>query len=261
MTSSITVITATLNSSNTLERSLLSAIGQRGISLELIIVDGGSSDNSIELARSLADQLGFRNLKFFDGGGLFNSLNIGIRNVQTDYFCFLHSDDFFLHPFVLRDSLNLMIEKELDIMTSGIAFSVGETLPTVLNKRSAVPLRLRNLATGSVPPHPSILYRSGARDWFFDESFEIAGDYDALLKFSADKDLIVGTTVELSVGFSYGGVSTAGLRSRVVALGEDIRIATKQFGYIGVVAVFFKKIVNLPYLFNSYTLRRYAFKK
>lgn len=86
----VTVIIATLNAENYLANALESVFKQSFTEYEVLIVDGGSTDNTLSIARS------FPKVKILSqqGKGLFDAWNEGIKTASGNYIAFLDSDDY-----------------------------------------------------------------------------------------------------------------------------------------------------------------------
>lgn len=109
----VSVIIPTHNSEETLDRALLSVLGQKGMNkefrVEILICDDASTDNTIEVARRY---LGFENVRIFhnskNSGGPNWGRNKGLVNATGDLIAFLDHDDKWVH-----DKLTTQI-KEID---------------------------------------------------------------------------------------------------------------------------------------------------
>lgn len=89
----ITVITPSFNQGEYLEQTILSVLSQAYPNLEYIIIDGGSTDNSIEIIKKYSDKLSYWHSKKDNGQS--NAINIGFQKSTGDILCWLNSDDIF----------------------------------------------------------------------------------------------------------------------------------------------------------------------
>ena len=90
----ISVVTPSFNQARYLERTIRSVLSQDGVDLEYLILDGGSSDGSVEIIEKYADRLAYwRSAK---DGGHAAALAEGFARCNGDVLCWLNSDDVFL---------------------------------------------------------------------------------------------------------------------------------------------------------------------
>jgi len=95
----ITVVTPSFNQGQFLEQAILSVLGQGYENLEYIVIDGGSSDNSVDIIRRHEKKLSYWVSE--KDGGQSEAINKGFAHATGDILCWLNSDDFFL-PGVLQ---------------------------------------------------------------------------------------------------------------------------------------------------------------
>ena len=88
------IIIATLNNENTIKRNLESIKSQSFTDYEIIVVDGGSKDKSIEITKSFE----FKDIKIKvqNGKGVYNAFNEGINLSIGEIIIILNADDFFV---------------------------------------------------------------------------------------------------------------------------------------------------------------------
>ena len=120
----ISIITVTLNSEITISDTLNSILSQNYKNIEHIIVDGGSTDRTIEILRKYP----YKNKKIFikKKFGIYKSINYGINKSTGKYICILNSDDIF-HSNNTIDNLVKKISKskKIDIFLGNVAYFQG----------------------------------------------------------------------------------------------------------------------------------------
>ncbi|HUH98986.1 MAG TPA: glycosyltransferase family 2 protein [Anaerolineales bacterium] len=90
----VTVVTPSYNQKNFLENTILSVLEQGYANLEYLIMDGGSTDGSVEIIKRYSKYLAYWQSE--PDGGQVRAINAGFQRSSGDIFAFLNSDDFFL---------------------------------------------------------------------------------------------------------------------------------------------------------------------
>lgn len=219
------VITCTWNSERYLPESINSVLMQDYPDIEYIFVDGGSTDGTLDIIRSLN-----RPYKLIENvrGGVSNAMNEGMRHATGDVIAHLHSDDFYLHPEVLST-----VAKHLQ--QSGRTWLFGRTKSVIDGKLvpegyRAPRFSFANILKGNFIPHPAtfvsrdLMQRIGG----FDTRLKYAMDYDLWLKIGRDHEPV--QLDEALTGFREhdGSLST---RNRLAAMEEDLRVRLSHAGF------------------------------
>jgi glycosyltransferase len=185
----ISIITATLNEGERLNHALASVAEQSYDDIEHIVVDGMSTDNSIDIIRR------YPNVTLYEQEplGVWNALNFGMHKATGDVIGLLHGNDRMAAPNVIEQVAQAFIDDpELDLIFGDVLFTKevnGVEHPTRLyTARGFEPSQMVN---GIVPPHPSLYMRREVAEKIGDytTSYRIAGDFDYWLRLFKDKSL------------------------------------------------------------------------
>ena len=107
----LSVITINLNNKGGLEKTIESVVSQTYKSFEYIIIDGNSSDGSVDVIKQNADRIDHW-ISELDTG-IYNAMNKGIRQAKGEYCLFLNSGDGLLHSSILSDLFQLNFVEDI----------------------------------------------------------------------------------------------------------------------------------------------------
>ncbi len=216
----ISIVTATYNSAKTISDTLSSVLSQSYADFEHIIIDGKSTDNTLEIVARFKEEYGER-LKVISekDNGLYDAMNKGIALAGGDIIGILNSDDVLADADVLNDIAETFNKTGCDLSYGDIVFLDAETLTKPVRTWVA---KTGNINLGWFPPHPSLYVKREIYEKIgnFDSSLKIAADYDFMLrtiKSGATLSYIPKTIVKMRAG----GVSTAGLKGYLENLKES----------------------------------------
>ena len=97
----ISIITSVWNNKETIKDAIESVLNQTYENIEYVVVDGGSSDGTVDVVQSYGDKIS----KFVSekDKGIYDGLNKGVKLATGDVVAFLHSDDIYASPTILED--------------------------------------------------------------------------------------------------------------------------------------------------------------
>lgn len=202
-----TVIVAVYNGAATLQQCLNSVFHQSYKNVELIVIDGGSTDGTVDILRSNNEHISYWISE--PDSGIYNAWNKALTRSTGDWVCFLGSDDFFWSDQVLAHMAKALydIPSEISIVYGQIMllsqdgvslFPVGEPWNKVKNK----------FKNGMSIPHQAVMHRRRLfeNNGNFDETFRIAGDYELMLRDLKSNDAIFVPDL-IVTGMRTGGLS------------------------------------------------------
>ncbi len=245
----ISVITAVYNSRETILSALESTLGQAGANVELVVIDGGSTDGTLEVLRSYADRLDV--LVSEPDCGIYDALNKGIKRASGDVVGFLHSDDLFANPDVLSRIAAAFADPEVGAVYGDLLYVRKDNPDQVVRYWRSGVFSGRRLAWGWMPPHPTLYVRRDVYEQhgLFDTSFRIAADYDFILRLLGRGGVGVHYIPEVLVKMRVGGASNRSLWNIVHKSSEDLR-ALRRNGVGGLGALAWKNLSKLPQFFG-----------
>ncbi|HEX4667111.1 MAG TPA: glycosyltransferase family 2 protein [Chthoniobacterales bacterium] len=175
----ISIVTPSFNQGAYLEATLRSLLDQSYPDLEMIVIDGGSTDASVEIIRRYAPTLSYWESE--KDRGQSHALNKGFAHLHGDLWSWLNSDDL-LEPGVLQRVADEFAKDPEAGVVYGDCLYVGEDGETVIEKfRSESYSRLRHLAHRFIA-QPSCFYRTSIVPPGVREDLHYCMDYDLWLK-------------------------------------------------------------------------------
>lgn len=176
------VITVCFNSVDTIEDTIRSVLSQAHGDLEYIIVDGGSTDGTLEVIAKYRDRIA-RCISEPDDG-IYDAMNKGIRAATGQIIGCLNADDMYADDKVISE-ISAMAEKQGAHGVYGdLLYVHRDDCSKVVRYWRAGPYLPGAFRHGWVPPHPTFFCRKDVLEEFgyFDDLYRIAGDFELMLR-------------------------------------------------------------------------------
>ncbi|MER8785440.1 glycosyltransferase [Mesorhizobium sp. M1006] len=209
----VSVLTVCRNSAATIKHTIDSFFAQNHAEKELVVVDGGSSDETLAIVRSYPqDEI---RLISEPDSGMYDALNKALRLYTGDAVGVLNSDDCF-HDLTALGRISEGLE-QADIVHGDLDFVEDHVSKRVVRRWRAAPKPAKGFRTGWMPAHPTFYVRRKVAEAVgtFDLSLKVASDYDWMLRaveLHGFSNALVEHTI---VDMMQGGASTGGIRSRI----------------------------------------------
>ncbi|WP_019987199.1 glycosyltransferase family 2 protein [Rudanella lutea] len=217
----VSIITVVYNGVSTVRDCLESVLGQSYPDIEYIVVDGGSTDGTVELIR----EYGTRISRFVTepDKGLYDAMNKGISMATGDVIGFLNSDDLYRHTEVVKHVVERFKQTGSDAVYSDMVYVDRYDISKVKRYWKAGSYRPGDFLWGWMPGHLSFFARKSVYDAYghFRLDLRSAADYELMLRFIHKHNISLSYLPETTVIMREGGVSNANLKNRVRANQED----------------------------------------
>lgn len=219
----VSIITSCYNRKATIGGAIESVLAQDYPNIEYIIIDGASTDGSLEKIRSYGERI--TKVISEPDSGMYEAINKGIRAATGDVVGLLHSDDFFYDEHVISHIVARMKETGADFLYGNGLFVDGENTDKVIRNWIGGTYRTWKVRHGWLPLHPTCYIKRDVitRRGLYNETYKIAADSDFLLRYLMGGDLTVTYLDEYIVRMRMGGLSTDNGRRKQMWK-EDIRV-------------------------------------
>ncbi len=223
----ITIITACYNSEEHIEQSIVSVVQQSYDNIEFIIVDGASTDRTLEIVERYRHKID-RIISERDQG-IYDAYNKGVSVSSGDYIYFLNSDDYLYDRYVIE-------KVALEIIKSGASLKMlyGDVLRTnEFNGYSYLDgqhYQLEQLKRGLKPCTQGVFFARALFNKYnlFDQQYGIASDFDFMIKVFQDHEEQTVYFPEKIAVFRLGGLSS-NIRTKVLLRKEKMDIIHRHF--------------------------------
>jgi glycosyltransferase involved in cell wall biosynthesis len=240
----VSIITVVQNRVNVIAHAISSIQDQDYSNIEHVIIDGASTDGTLETIRQL---IGAKTILISEpDGGIYDALNKGIVNSSGDVIGVLHSDDFFSDRLVISQVSKLFEDPTVDIVYGDLDYVSNTDSRKIVRHWVAGEFSEKKLSWGWMPPHPAVFIRRSFVELHgaYNTSYQISGDYDSLLRYFGVGKAKVSYLKRVLVKMSFGGKSNESFKRIIRKMTEDYRaLRYNKIGGIG--ALFWKNIRKL----------------
>lgn len=238
----ISIVTVVKNGERHLEQCVKSILSQTYENIEYIIIDGKSTDGTLDIIKKYEKSLAYWISE--SDTGIYDGMNKGVIRATGDWILFINSDDYLVDNSVIQKSIPFLQEttdlvaygKMIYILPSGQELTIGDDWSKIKNI-------FRNFTMGSISHQSTFHAKQLFCHQLYNTNYKLAGDYDFLLKHLADNDATF-IPVEISK-MRNGGSSTQNFKSLFL---ENCRIHWIKRNYR-----FFTSWYLIKYAFSTYS--------
>lgn len=249
----VSLITVSYNSARTIADTLKSVQSQTYKDIEYIVVDGNSSDGTIEIVKQFLDSAKDVSQNASQGSkkdvaqdasqgvvtkflcerdkGIYDAMNKGLAMATGEVIGVLNSDDFYCSNDVIEEVVRAFQQNNTDCLYGDLNYVDPIDTSKIVRKWRSGSFRKQNFLKGWMPPHPTFFVRKSCYDKFgkFDTQFKSAADYELMLRFLFKESCSAVHLPKVMIHMRAGGVSNVSLKNRIRANRED-RLAWKING-------------------------------
>lgn len=234
----LSILIATFNAEKTLDSCLKSILAQEFKDFEILIADGLSTDNTVQIIESFSETITYWHSH--KDNGIYDAWNQALTKAKGEYICFIGADDCFSDEFALSRIFDRLDSNKYDLISSKGLF-LGFRKSHIIGN----PWNYKKLSRRITICHPGLMHHRSLFERFgnFDTKFRIVGDYEFLLRLPPETTSLHVDSINVHVGD--GGIS----RSRYMDMLREKRTAQGNCPRIGKLRAqfnFFDKIWRMP---------------
>lgn len=219
------IVTVTYNAGRVLEKTIQSVINQSYKNIEYVIIDGSSSDGTIEIIKKYEDKIAYWVSE--PDEGLYDAMNKGLQVVTGDYIWFLNAGDVLKNENTVSELANIAMQNNIPDILYGETDLMDLEGHILGERRLKAPEKLtwKSFRKGMLVSHQAfVAKRSITSD--YDLQYRFSADFDWCIRCMKEANSIVNSHLRL-VNYLYEGLTTS---NRKASLKERYTIMCKYYG-------------------------------
>ena len=243
----VSIITASYNSAATIKQTIISVLQQTYTNIEYIIVDGYSTDNTLQIVKTMLPEFKGRLIYISEQDkGIYDAMNKGIRMATGDVVGILNSDDYF----TAHDVIEKMVEsftKDVDAVYGDVHFVREDDTTNCARYYSGAFFKPWLVKFGFIAPHPSFYIRKSIYEKYglYDIKYKIAADFELIARMCYIHKIRIKYLHQDFVTMRVGGASTKNLRSRWIGLRETLQACNDLGINTNILNIMMKYIIKI----------------
>ena len=215
----VSIITISYNEVDHIEQTLLSVLNQDYDNIEYIVIDGGSTDGTVDIINKYKDRIAY--FVSEKDKGIYNAMNKGLKHATGDVVGIINAGDWYANNDVVRQAVAGIVSKHFDVVYGGVNIVENDSVIKSVNARE-----IDTLYYGMVSCHESFFIKKELYDEVgpYDENYRIVADHELLLRiyFTGAK---FSFTNDVWVNFRNDGISS----NNHILLAKEIILTMKKY--------------------------------
>jgi glycosyltransferase involved in cell wall biosynthesis len=240
----ISIVTVTYNSISTIENCLSSIIKQTFKDIDYVVVDGSSTDGTLDLLK--------RNSKYIStlvsqpDNGIYDAMNKGISLAKGDIIGFLNSDDLYVNNKIIDRVAKVFSEDPLiESCYADLIYVDQKNTSKIIRYWQSNKFKSGAFLKGWSPPHPTFFVRSSIykRYGSFNLNYKFASDVELMMRLIEVNKIRVKYIPEIWVKMRTGGVSNKSLKNILIQNKEVLHALREHKLPVNLIIFFINKII------------------
>lgn len=203
----LTIVTVSYNAVNTIEQTISSVINQSYPNIEYVIIDGGSTDGTVDIIKKYKDKIAYWISE--PDGGIYDAMNKGIKVATGEYVYFLGADDTLIDISIIQAVVCDMSDNPSDIYSYGVYCVNNKLMQKYVGNSHAK----KHLDVVDMVPHQGLFVkRSIAVKLPYDVNYKITADYKFFLQCYRNKEISIRYEDYPVAFYAMDGISSNSVR-------------------------------------------------
>ena len=219
----ISIITVVYNGASTIADCINSVISQTYPDIEYIVIDGGSTDGTQEIAESFGNKINI--FRSEPDKGIYDAMNKGVRLASGDVIGLLNADDFYRDNRIVEKVARNLLDNSLDGLYGDLVFVNPENNNQIVRYWKSEKYNKNNFLYGWMPPHPTLFLKKYCYEQFGNFRLDLgsAADYELMLRMIHKHNIKLIYLPEILINMRAGGASNNGFLNRIKANRNDAK--------------------------------------
>lgn len=244
----ISIITVVCDNKETIQDAMNSVLSQEYDDLEYIIVDGSSTDGTVEVIKEVVKKYPERSIKFISekDDGIYDAMNKGIRLATGEVVGLLNSDDVCADNLVLKRVAGVFADISIDSCYADLVYVDKFDLNKVVRYWKSRDYQDGLFGNGWVPPHPTFFVRRQVYESYgvFDLDYKLAADFELMVRFLGKYRIQSVYIPNVLVKMRLGGATNKSIKNIIKQNLEIFRAGKKNNVHISPLTHTFNKSLN-----------------
>jgi glycosyltransferase involved in cell wall biosynthesis len=217
----VSIITVCYNSAETIEATIRSVIAQDYKHIEYIVIDGRSTDHTLEIINCYKKSIAV--VVSEKDEGIYFAINKGLALATGDIVAILHADDFYADNSIISTVVQAFQTKKVDAVYGDLQYIDRFQAAKVIRNWQAGAYDTDLFLKGWMPPHPSFFVKNSCYKMygFYNTMLRSSADYELMLRLLYKHRCSVFYIPEVLVKMRVGGQSNKSILNRIHANRED----------------------------------------
>lgn len=217
----VSIITVAYNSADTIEDCIKSVLSQEYPNIEYLLVDGKSTDETLDIVRKYQDSI--QKVVSEPDEGIYHAMNKGLELCSGDVVGFLNSDDIYADSKVITRVVEQLKSSGADSCYGDLVYVDRTDIDVVRRKWVSGKYERNNFLKGWMPPHPTFFLKRVHYQQYrgFNLDFRTSADYELMLRMLFKHEISATYLNRILVKMRTGGQSNVSVSNRIKANLED----------------------------------------
>lgn len=223
----VSIVTVVWNNKDTIKYAIESVLSQTYPNVEYIIIDGASTDGTIDVIKGYGNKIN----KFISepDHGIYDAMNKGLKLATGDVIGILNSDDMYINNHIIEKIIKIFELHNVDSLFADLVFVRSDNLERTIRYYDSSKCLPNNFKKALYPAHPTFFVKREIYEkyGYFKTDYKIAADFDLMARFLYTHNISYYYLQEPIIKMRIGGVSTS-LKSLYINTIEQLRVCKEN---------------------------------